>query len=228
MRIDQNLGERILWTVLVFALLIGELSMLSVDRNTHDASEKVARQAERDTIDTLSQVVLSTNKLLTLQDQQRKAEERRATKQLGEIKRQQDAAQLALNTNSRTLLLTVVMPHLIAEMQGMSDAWTTEDTTARHASPKGRYDPEYEKRREALAATYSAGLRPIMMNADSVRQQLLDLIPAETRSKYEYEQITPVFRSGVTGKVFHLDDLNKVIGYMKNLVRRISDLPPSK
>jgi len=141
------------------------------------------------------------------------------------LQTQADLARQQANIVKRQYLINIA-PRIGDQMQTAYDDWMQRETSARHQYPKGKYDPQYFKDSESLAQQYTASLKPTMVNANSVREQLLDTVPVEVQKSLSYPQIVPVFESGITGQTIHVDELGRAMGYLRKLVRIISALPP--
>src|SRR5579862_7176313 len=123
--------EKIMWMVGAFALMFIELLAITHDRTVRDIAERTTRDDEQTRFDnTISdldkilfssnQVLQSTNNLLRLEDEARRAEERHATSQLAEIRRQLELNRIINNNDNRAYLLNI-LPRIIAQMQDLAD-----------------------------------------------------------------------------------------------------------
>lgn len=197
-----------------------------------ETSEKVAVKVAADVAKVVTEQyvgILADQKAQITQFQNRVEAQVASLKAQFETARKHGDNQLAAvyQTQLREILIREVAPTVIAQMQAAYDSWKTEDTTSRHRYPLGKGDPQYFKDQESFARSYTASLKSTMVNANFVREQLLDTVTVEVREKtLNYPQIVPVFESGKTGQAFKLDELGMAIIYMNKLVRVISALPP--
>lgn len=185
-------------SILLFTvLLLGEIWMMGKDRDAHDKAEKKARQIEQNHFDvvatSLNQQYTATQAAIKLENEVRESEKKHSTAQLAQLRQQQQATdKLSINA-SRDLLLTVA-PRIRDQLQDIYNQWNTADTTARHRTPKGRYDPEYLSQLAAQEKQYAEQLKPILTSAKSVREQLINTMPPEVKSKYEYPPVYSMLR----------------------------------
>jgi hypothetical protein len=234
--------RRIRWIVAVTLLLmvgafIADAVQKIQERNEREtAIERTAKEVAAETSKEVTKVVtgeyvqiLADQKTQITQFQNRVGAQVASLKTQFETARKHGDNQLAAvyQTQMREILIREVAPTVIAQMQTAYDSWKADDTTSRHKYPLGKGDPQYFKDQESFERSYTASVKSTMVNANFVREQLLDTVTVEVREKtLDYPQIVPVFESGKTGQVFKLDELGRAIGYMNKLVRVISALPP--
>lgn len=98
------------------------------------------------------------------------------------LQAQADLARHQASIITRQYLLNIA-PHITDQMQAVYDDWKARQTSVRGEPPRARFDPQYLKDLESLAQQYTASLKPTLVNANSIKEQLLDTVPVEVREK---------------------------------------------
>jgi hypothetical protein len=219
--------EKRAWILIFGLLIVGEVWMITKDRDAHDLSEAKARVNEREHFDSaraseqahfdsttaqLSQTLSYTNQILQLQDKARRAEENHATEQLKEIRHQQDAVSKLAADASKALVLSLA-PNVIAQIDAWLIQWQDEDKAWRGKMPLGRGAPEYIAQIPIMQEKYAGKIHPTMVAARSIQQQLLSLLGRSGG----YDGID----RAASGQLIRLDELRTSGQYLTNLVNRV-------
>jgi hypothetical protein len=237
-RKDPSLKEKAAWIVLITLVMVAEVRNLYVaDREQAATFSKINSDLERTgeglnkTLDRLDAETVILNSLPPKIDV--------LDPHLNKLGNQLSATDSALKSQAERMqhqdliirreALLNIAPHVISEMQDIASGWEAEDTADRHSRPTGKNDPEYIRNRDQRDQQRSQDLRPIMITASAVREQLIDGAPESMRHQLMGPStVGPIFDMGRTGQTIHLQELRTAIMVMEGIVRKISTLPPDQ
>lgn len=125
-------------------------------------------------------------------------------------------------------LLLLRLSAIIEQLQSTLEKWRSDDTVARHKTPKGKYDPDYLSQSQAWRQQYGSSLQPTMAEAKYIREQLRVGLPANI----DIGKIGDDSRLGKAayGQPIDITELNAIIGDLTVVRRKIYNLsiPPEQ
>jgi hypothetical protein len=235
---DTTRREKAFWIIVCFVLMLGEIWMMSRDRDTHDKTEKDARDTEQQQSANISYLMLqSSTANANLADINRKVDNAKGDHQLiAKLQPKIAAAQTQAASATRALLLSLA-PGIVDEMRYLADQWDVEDRRAEIGPMRDQFkkahpeikDPDIDealfnfraKQKADLTASYVKKILPVMTSANSLREELL----RGSQLTDEDNKNALIFAKALGGESIYWSQMGQVAGYMAKLVR--SSLTPS-
>jgi hypothetical protein len=222
-RKEPSRTEKRIWLLLFFGLMVAEVGMISKDRDAHDAVEADARKKQNEMLTHLNvlqyQSADSGRQLDLIRQQLGEAREEHNPSLVADLKVQEDKARKKALQDS-TELLAAMASGVADEMSGIMSAWTREYVDITNSYLAHKY-PSYDQDVRTIAKRYLERMRPVMRNADYLREQLLQRLPPAQRMAPDLEE-PAIFAKVIAGEVVDRDDVNGTVAYLRGLGERVS------
>jgi hypothetical protein len=239
--------EKAVWIFVFLLLMCGEVWMMGLDRDKHDADEKQARgdavQQAAVNAFLVGQIVDARNRLSSLD---KKIDDAKGNPQLiatlesqaSQERAQKDAAThqlLVANAGSKQVLLTL-LSGVVQEMEDWHQKWLADDraiseqiriygTDTAYFKAKG-IDPsakisELQIKRSDQDAEYSKQVKSPLANANYLRQQLLQ----DSKTTDDDQAIAAIFTKSSEGQTINYVQMSYVTTYMEKLAQKFASVP---
>jgi len=212
-RKDPGPREKAIWVFVFLFLMVGEIWMMSKDRNAHDSAERDAQTVESGQSNMLGILILQNAETFKQMDVfNRKLDAAKGNpQQLAAIRAQMGVLQKKSDLSSKQLLLALA-PAIANELESLGDRWsaTQQQSVARGAN-------------NTVAAIRSQGFQqayPSLVKADFVRQQLLQDLPPTALTPDDISSAAAFAKSIAKQSTF--DDLKMEAQYLRELASRVA------
>jgi uncharacterized protein YydD (DUF2326 family) len=211
---------RFICTCLFFGLMWAEVWMMSKDRDAREDADQNSRQ-------TLQQIVTNTGLLSTqittesgnlaeINTKLAAAREKHDPQEIRDLEHQVLIARQKVDETSQQLLLSMVQP-VINQLMDYYYRWYRDEgrTEAEFdLNPSSHSHDDYLKAARQMATSYSTQMRPVMLTANSLRQQLLNVIPSSEQTNIDKEHAAK-FSKIVAGDDFEWGDVADAARYLR-------------
>lgn len=214
-------------TALFFALMWGEVLMMSKDRDAHDLAEALATATEQQQTMMLNVLTIQVTKSNSdLAAVYRKIDAAKGNPQLIAVLQGQAAeAKKKADSASRQWLLALV-PVISENLSQVAHPWVGRIALMDYynravianddPNVKAKLRKEEQQELSRLDAKYAEQARPLMQIADNVRKQLLELLASSQTEEDKRE--ADVFAKSP----YELQDVTEALQYLRELAHRVS------
>jgi hypothetical protein len=211
-----------LWTGLFFGLMVGEIWMVSKDRDKHELDEQNARKQAQQQEFNLSllmfQSAVQNDQLAGIKRQMREAKGDPA--QMAELRSKAAATQKAANATA-----AAIMPRIVDQIRVQAGIYSTQqrDLDNRYQmyvtdpDPRRRTPPfDLNKEKARFHSEFEINVRPLIGMADSLRQTLLMGAPQGA----DDAEMEAWFARASQGGELTYEDVMKAGRYLQGLAER--------